>query len=164
MANMWAILLPRIFPSADVSDLVYGFRERFVPMGQTLLNKAEFEERDYTTHAAVVKLVPDTIPRFDPFFPAPACPCSKPQSPAILSHSPMPKMKQLPFISQSHGRGAGSAPGAQGTIPSLLGFSAESLELALLEAFGVAAMEHPSWIYAQHKWNLHEIQRDLNAS
>lgn len=83
MANMWAILLPRIFPSADVSDLVYGFRERFVPMGQTLLNKAEFEERDYTTHAAVVKLVPDTIPRFEPFFPAPACPCSKPQSPAI---------------------------------------------------------------------------------
>lgn len=66
-------------------------------------------------------------------------------------------MKQLPFSTQSHGRGAGSAPGAQGTIPSLLGFSAESLDLALPEAFGVATMEHPSWSYAQRKWNLHEI-------
>lgn len=152
--NVGAIFLPRVFPSADIPDLISGSRERFVPMGLTFLTEAELEERGYMTHAAAVKLVTDTIPRFDPFYPTPACPWSKPQSPAIpLS---FPCARKLNSFPQSLGRGAGSAPGAQGTIPSL-GFSAESLDLALPEAFGVATMEHPSWIYAQHKWNLHEI-------
>lgn len=111
--------------------------------------------RQSLRHAAAVKLVPDKFPDWIHF---PCSSLSLEQS-SVSSHPslipPCQKIKELPFSTQSHGRGAG--PAARGTIPALLGFSAESLDLAPPEAFGAAAMEHPSWIYAQHKWNLHEI-------
>lgn len=59
--NVGAIFLPRVFPSADIPDIISGSRVRFVPTGLTFLTQAELEERGYMAHAAAVKLVTDRL-------------------------------------------------------------------------------------------------------